>query len=151
MAIGSLIQAWRASRQYSVEALANKARILPETLDEIESDQVDPTVTTLESIAAALQIPPSWLFGDPRMLELLFDDPDEPAPADQVDPVTERILLASRTDRSLYAQLTALLQSGEPKLLRAADVSLRTLVKQSKQATVPWQSRPPGHFEPPSD
>ncbi|TLY16734.1 MAG: XRE family transcriptional regulator, partial [Nitrospirae bacterium] len=35
--------------------------------------------------------------------------------------------------------------------LRAAEVSLQSLVKQSKQTTVPWQTRPPGHFEPPAD
>ncbi|MFO0729744.1 MAG: hypothetical protein U0361_01885 [Nitrospiraceae bacterium] len=51
----------------------------------------------------------------------------------------------------MFVLVTALLQSGDPKLLRAAEVSLRSLVKQAKQATVPWQSRPPGHFEPPSD
>ena len=67
------------------------------------------------------------------------------------DPVLERILVAAGHDRSLYVLLTALMQSSDPKLLRAAEVSLRSLVKQSKQATVPWQSRPPGHFEPPSD
>lgn len=151
MAIGSLIQAWRTSRRYSVEALAVKARITPETLGDIESDQLDPTVTTLESLAAALEIPPAWLFGDPKSVDLLFEDPEDSPSADRVDPVTERILLASRMDRSLFVHLTALIQSGEPKLLRAAEVSLRSLAKQSKQATVPWQSRPPGHFEPPND
>jgi hypothetical protein len=30
-------------------------------------------------------------------------------------------------------------------------VNLRSLVKQAKQATIPWQNRPSGHFEPPSD
>jgi hypothetical protein len=54
-------------------------------------------------------------------------------------------------DRSLYVLLTALMQAGDPKLLRAAEVSLRSLVKQARQATVPWQQHPPGHFEPPSD
>ena len=54
-------------------------------------------------------------------------------------------------DRSLYVLLTALMQAGDPKLLRAAEMSLRSLVKQSRQATVPWQQRPSGHFEPPND
>ncbi|TKS60400.1 MAG: hypothetical protein EWM72_01438 [Nitrospira sp.] len=53
--------------------------------------------------------------------------------------------------RSLYVLLTALIQAGDPKLLRAAEVSLRSLVKQSRQAAAPWQQRPSGHFEPPSD
>ena len=96
-----------------------------------------------------------WLFILPSELELLCKDEDEvPAPLSTLtggDPVLERMLLAAGHDRTLYVLLTALLQSGDPKLLRAAEVSLRSLVKQSKQATVPWQSRPPGHFEPPSD
>jgi len=96
----------------------------------------------------------SWLYGDPKHLEWLINgDGDDPEPAlnDSLDPVLERILLAARHDRGLYALLTAVLQGGDPKLIRAAEVSLRSLAKQSKQATVPWQSRPPGHFEPPSD
>jgi len=68
-----------------------------------------------------------------------------------VDPVMERILLGAHQERELYVLLTVLLQSGEPKLVKAAEASLRSLVKQSRQASVPWQSRPPGHFEPPSD
>jgi hypothetical protein len=65
--------------------------------------------------------------------------------------VTDRILAGSRADRSLYVLLTTLMQAGDPKLLRAAEMSLRSLVKQARQATVPWQQRPSGHFEPPSD
>ncbi|WP_447969293.1 hypothetical protein [Nitrospira sp. M1] len=51
----------------------------------------------------------------------------------------------------MYSLLTALLQNGEPKLLRAAEVNLKSLLKQAKTATVPWQNRIPGHFETPSD
>lgn len=47
--------------------------------------------------------------------------------------------------------LTALLGGGDPKLLRAAELSQRSLVRQSKQATLPWQNRQPGYFDPPSD
>ena len=96
-----------------------------------------------------------WLFINPSELDLLCkEDDEEPLSISALtgaDPVLERILLAAGHDRTLYVLLTALLQSGDPKLLRAAEVSLGSLVKQSKQATVPWQSRPPGHFEPPSD
>jgi hypothetical protein len=85
----------------------------------------------------------------------LLIDPDEDGPgAGQVtsaDPVIERVLRAVHTDLEMYALLTAVLQSGDPKLMRAADASLRSLAKQAKQPTVPWQSRPPGHFEPPND
>ncbi|HNO35452.1 MAG TPA: XRE family transcriptional regulator, partial [Nitrospira sp.] len=99
-------------------------------------------------------IPLPWLFIHPTELDLLCKDDEEGASLSTLtgaDPVLERLLLAAGHDRTLYVLLTALIQSGEPKLLRAAEVSLRSLVKQSKQATVPWQSRPPGHFEPPSD
>lgn len=121
----------------------------------MESEQADPNASTLEALAGALKIPLPWLFIHPTDVDLLCkDDEDEPTPLTSLngaDPVLERILLAAGQDRSLYVLLTALLQSGEPKLLRAAEMSLRSLVKQAKQATVPWQSRPPGHFEPPSD
>jgi hypothetical protein len=109
----------------------------------------------LPALADALNIPLPWLFIHPTEFDLLCkDDDDEPAPLSTLtgaDPVLERLLLAAGHDRTLFVLLTALMQSGDPKLLRAAEVSLRSLVKQSKQATVPWQSRPPGHFEPPSD
>lgn len=155
MSIGPSIQAWRLARALSVEHLAGKCGMNPTALSAIEADELDPPASTLDSLAAALGIPPAWLFGDPKLLDLLFTTPDgddqETPPVDAVDPVLERILLAARQERSFYALLTALLQSGDPRLLRAADVSLRSLVKQSQQAAVPWQSRPPGHFEPPSD
>lgn len=154
MAIGTNIQAWRISRKTSVEALATTAGLSSLSLEAIESGDLDPSATTLESLASALGIPPSWLYGDPKHFNLLFMDGDEREDASHptgIDPVTERVLLASRHARDLYVLLTALLQSGDPKLIRAAEASLRSLVKQSKQATVPWQSRSPGHFEPPSD
>src|SRR5881628_3105305 len=155
MAIGAYVQAWRLARRHSVEALAAKAGVPATSLDAIESGEVDPTVSTLETLAAALEIPPAWLHSDPQHLDLLMSDPDreasEPLPTESVDPVTERVVLGTQQERGLYVLLTALLQSGNPKLLRAAEVSLQSLVKQSKQTTVPWQTRPPGHFEPPSD
>jgi transcriptional regulator with XRE-family HTH domain len=155
MAIGSHIQAWRLSRGHSIEAFAAKAGLPSKSLEAIESGDLDPSATILESLASALRVPPSWLYGDPKHFDLLFEDGDaeekvETLPAG-IDPITEHLLLASGHARDLYVLLTALLQSGDPKLIRAAEVSLRSLVKQSKQATVPWQSRPPGHFEPPSD
>ncbi|HJU06059.1 MAG TPA: helix-turn-helix domain-containing protein [Nitrospiraceae bacterium] len=153
MPIGSNISAWRVWRHRSTAALAAQANLPLESLEAIESGEVDPSAAVLEQVASALGVPPSWLFGDPKHLDLLLTDGDEeaaPLPS-TIDPVTEQVLLASRHARDLYVLLTVLIQSGEPKLLRAAEVSLRSLVKQSKQATVPWQSRPPGHFEPPAD
>ena len=153
MAIGLQIQAWRISQGHSVDDLAAKSGLLPNQLDEIEAEEVDPSTSILEALAAALKIPPAWLFSHPLSFRTLFDDPedvDNSIPAGP-DPVTERILAGSRMDRSLYVLLTAIMQSGEPKLLRAAEVNLRSLAKQAKQATVPWQNRPSGHFEPPND
>ncbi len=153
MAVGTLIQAWRLSRGRSVDDLASDAGMSASLLEGIESEEIDPSASTLERLAGALKIPVAWLFGHPKDFQHLFDESDggqDPVPASP-DPVTERILTGSSMDRSLYVLLTALLQSAEPKLLRAAEMSLRSLVKQSKQATVPWQNRPSGHFEPPSD
>jgi transcriptional regulator with XRE-family HTH domain len=153
MSIGLFIQGWRLSRNQSIESLSVAAGIPTTQLEQIEADQADPTTGTIEALASALHIPPSWLFDTPRSFECLFTDSaeDEQPDTSQIDPVTDRILAGSRTDRSLYVLLTTVLQSGDPKLLRAAEMSLRSLVKQSRQATVPWQQRPSGHFEPPSD
>jgi transcriptional regulator with XRE-family HTH domain len=151
MSIGAFIQAWRASKKRSLESLAEAAGITPQLLEQIETDQLDPSTCTVEALATALGVPPSWLFESPRSFDSLFTDTeDDPIPS-EMDPVTDRILAGSRMDRSLYVLLTALMQAGDPKLLRAAEVSLRSLVKQSRHATVPWQERPSGHFEPPSD
>jgi len=151
MAVGSQIQAWRDIKGHSVEELASKLKLSPEMLEAIEAGEKDPTASVLESVAEALKIPIAWLFTHPSAFKDLFEDLEEAAQATSPDPVTERILAGSRLDRSLYILLTALIQSAEPPLLRAAEVSLRSLVKQSKHATVPWQSRPSGHFEPPND
>jgi len=154
MALAQMIQAWRVSKGYSVEDLAAESHLQPHILEEIEAGEVDPSASLLEALAGALKIPPAWLFNHPTSFHILFDDPEDththsipPSP----DPIVERILTGSRMDRSLYILLTAIMQSGEPKLLRAAEVNLRSLVKQAKQATIPWQNRPSGHFEPPSD
>ncbi|HEY6084324.1 MAG TPA: XRE family transcriptional regulator, partial [Nitrospira sp.] len=130
-----------------------EANLSARFLEDIEADEIDPPASTLESLASALKVPVTWLFTHPTSFQHLFPEPEEDLPAGSPasDPVTERILTGSRMDRSLYVLLTALIQSAEPKLLRAAEMSLRSLVKQSKQASVPWQSRPSGHFEPPSD
>jgi len=153
MALGEQIQAWRISKGQTVDDLALEASVSPSLLEEIESGDVDPQASTLESLASALKIPVPWLFAHPTTFRHLFQEAEDEdtVPPKGLDPITERILSGSRMDRSLYVLLTALVQSAEPKLLRAAEVSLRSLVKQSKQASVPWLSRPSGHFEPPSD
>ena len=153
--VGTFIRAWRISQKCSEQALAERAGIAASVLEALESEQADPQASTLEALAGALKIPLPWLFIHPTDLDLLCkDDDEEPAPLSTLtgaDPVLERILVAAGHDRSLYVLLTALMQSGDPKLLRPVEVSLRSLVKQPKQATVPWQSRPPVHFEQPRD
>lgn len=155
MPIGSTIQAWRLSKRQSVSGLAEQSGVPAASLEAIENGELDPQASTLEALARALGIPVPWLYGDPKQLALLTTDPDGETvlvpSATSVDPVTERVLQGSRDERELYVLLTALLQGGEPKLVRAAEASLRSLVKQSRQASIPWQSRPSGHFEPPSD
>ena len=153
MSIGPFIQGWRLSRNQSIESLSDAAGIPATLLEQIEADQEDPTVGTIQALASALHIPPAWLFENPKSFKCLFTDSaeDEEPDTTQIDPITDRILAGSRSDRSLYVLLTTLMQAGDPKLLRAAEMSLRSLVKQSRQATVPWQQRPSGHFEPPSD
>lgn len=153
MSIGLFIRSWRLYKNRSIESLSDAAGIPTALLEQIEADQVDPTTGTVEALASALRMPPSWLFGEPRSFEHLFTDSSEAEEPDHslIDPVTDRILAGSHADRSLYVLLTTLIQAGDPKLLRAAEMSLRSLVKQSRQATVPWQQRPSGHFEPPSD
>jgi transcriptional regulator with XRE-family HTH domain len=140
MSIGHLIQAWRLSKNQSLESLSALTGL-------------STSAATLQTLATALGIPPGWLFDNPQLFRCLFgdgEDEDEPG-ATSPDPLTERIVAGSRMDRSLYVLLTTLVQAGDPKLLRAAEMSLRSLAKQSRQATVPWQQRPSGHFEPPSD
>jgi transcriptional regulator with XRE-family HTH domain len=153
MSIASNIQAWRLSKKQSVAAVAQRAGLAAESLEAIEAGDIDPSASALESLASALGIPAAWLYGDPEHLERLLDadEREESVQAGAVDPVTERVLLGSREEHELYVLLTAILMSGDPKLRLAVEASLRSLAKQAKQPTVPWQSRPPGHFEPPSD
>ena len=153
MSIASNIQAWRLSKRQPVTALAEKAGLPVESLEAIEAGELDPSASTLETLASAIGVPVAWLYGDPEHLERLLDADEraESVQAGRVDPVTERVLLGSREEHELYVLLTSILMSGEPKLRLAIEASLRSLAKQAKQPTVPWQSRPSGHFEPPSD
>ena len=138
MALGEHIQAWRISRGRSVDDLATELSLLPHVIEEMEAGETDLSLSRLEALATALKIPPAWLFSHPTSFRTLFDDPEEDTgsiPAGP-DPVTERILAGSQMNRSLYVLLTAIMQSGEPKLLRAAEVNLRSLVKQDRKSVV---------------
>ena len=155
MPIGSHIQAWRQLRKYSLANLAENANMEQEKLEAIENGEIDPSVSIVEALAEGLCLPSGWLHYEPSAIKLLLADPDDEnnewLDTDSPDPVMARLLSGTRYDRTLYVLLTSLLQHGEPKLLRAAEVNLRSLLKQAQRATVPWQSRTPGHFEPPSD
>lgn len=153
MSIASGIQAWRLSKRQSVRALAEKAGLTASSLEAIEAGELDPAASTVETLAAALGVPAPWLYGDPGQFDRVLDadEREESAQAGRVDPVTERVLSGSREEHELYVLLTSILMAGDPKLRLAVEASLRSLAKQAKQPTVPWQSRPPGHFEPPSD
>jgi transcriptional regulator with XRE-family HTH domain len=155
MPIGPQIQAWRCLRKYSLATLAEFGNMTEEELEAIENGNIDPSVSTLEALAQGLCIPASWLHYEPSAIKILLADPDDEnnewLETTSSDPVMAHILAGSRHDQTLYVLLTSLLQQGEPKLLRAAEVNLRSLLKQTQKATVPWQSRTPGHFEPPTD
>ena len=153
MSIASNIKAWRLSKRQPVTALAERAGLPVESLEAIEAGELDPSASMLETLASAIGVPVSWLYGNPEHLERLLDADEraESVQAGTVDPVTQRILLGSREEHELYVLLTSILLSGEPKLRLAVEASLRSLAKQARQPTVPWQSRPSGHFEPPSD
>jgi transcriptional regulator with XRE-family HTH domain len=149
MRFGERIASWRVARRVAPDELARRAGLDPARLDAIERGDEDPTASVLASLASGLGVPPGWLHDDPKRLLALVGDDDEGQAGP--DPVTERILAASQTERALFALVAQLVSSAEPRLVRAAEVSLLSLVKQIPRTTVPWESRPPGHFEPPSD
>jgi transcriptional regulator with XRE-family HTH domain len=129
--------------------VARRAAMTSTRLEAIERSDEEPSGSEIEALAAALGVPPGWLYDDPKRLLALVEADGEPCT--ESDPVTARMLAAAGTERALFTLLTQLVWSGEDRLVRAAEVSLRSLVKQIPRTTVPWESRPPGHFEPPSD
>jgi transcriptional regulator with XRE-family HTH domain len=151
------IRAWRLFRGLSLEELAAKSALSVSTVESMETGESTVVLSDMEAMAGGLGIPPAWLFIDPKELDLLFNDEDEhgellqSACRQQPDPIYAKILVNMRQNRQLYTLLTALLESGEAKLIRAAELSIKSLLKQSRQSALPWQSRVPGNFEPPSD
>jgi hypothetical protein len=124
-------------------------------LQDFQKGSWDPPLSVITSIAQSLNVPESWLYNDPRTLLRLWNDPDEDNPElpdiSSSAPLFQRIIQASREYQDVFVLLTSLLHHGDPKLIRAAQVSLQSLLKQARPTTVPWGSRPPGHFEPPND
>jgi transcriptional regulator with XRE-family HTH domain len=126
------IQAWRVSHGQSIDDLAGKTGIPASTLEAFEADDRGIPLSTMEAVAQGLGIPAAWLHTDPAEFELLFkneeeeiDSADQPGPW-HADPLFARIRQGSRDNRSLYVLLTALLETGDPKLIRAAEDSSQT-------------------------
>jgi transcriptional regulator with XRE-family HTH domain len=153
MSLGSHIQRWRIKRRLSMAEVEKGAKMAPGSLEILEAGETDPTASTLSAIADVLGIPVAWLYGDPHHLEILIQDESdaEAGRSHSVDPVTEHILRAKRQGRELFFLLSALIEHGDPRLLRAVETNLRSLVKETQRSPIPWANRQPGNFDPPSD
>lgn len=155
MSLGHHIAQWCQFLGIPLAELAEKSGVKITTLQSVQSGALDTSVSVFETIAGYLNIPTAWLHYDPQIIQRLWNDPDEDNPGlpdkSSSDPIFQRIIQSSREFEDIFVLLTTLLQHGDPKLIRAAQVSLQSLVKQARPTTIPWGSSPPGHFEPPSD
>jgi transcriptional regulator with XRE-family HTH domain len=155
MSLGHHIPQWCQFLGIPLAELAEKSGVKITTLQSVQSGALDTSVSVFETIAGHLNIPTAWLHYDPQIIQRLWNDPDEDNPGlpdkSSSDPIFQRIIQSSREFEDIFVLLTTLLQHGDPKLIRAAQVSLQSLVKQARPTTIPWGSSPPGHFEPPSD
>lgn len=146
------VRAWREHYGISLEDLAQKAGLAPERLQAIEHGECDCSLASLHRLSHALDIPVTWLLVPPTIVQYLQDhDRYREAAPPAGRPLAEYLARGIHEREDLFLLLTALVQHGDPKLLRAAEVNLRSLLKQARTATLPWQARPSGHFEPPSD
>ncbi len=75
--IGSRLRAIRDERGYSQRQLAQMSRISPNAISLIERDENSPSVATLQSLAAALNIKMSYFFDDAHALNVLFVKSDQ--------------------------------------------------------------------------
>ncbi len=116
---------------------------------------MDPPLSMLNRISEGLNIPIAWLHYAPQTILRLWNDHEEEDPTlpehTSTDPLFERIFQVSREHQEVLTLLTNLIHHGDSKLIRAAQVNLQSLFKQVRKTSLPWGSRPPGHFEPPSD
>lgn len=146
---------WCQFRGITLRQLAEKTGVQITTLQSIQDGTLEVSLSLFETIAEHLNIPTAWLHYDPRVIQRLWNDPDEENQElphlPSSDPLFQRIIQASREYQDIFVLLTNILHHGDPKLIRAAQVSLQSLLKQARPTIVPWGSRPPGHFEPPSD
>ena len=146
---------WCQYRQIPLTQLADQTKIEFKSLECIHNGSIDPPLSQIQKIAQQLSIPTSWLYHDPQVIEKLWNDADEDEPdlpePHNMDPLFERMIHVRHEHPELFVLLTNLVHHGDPKLIRAAHVNLQSLSKQIRATTLPWGSRPPGHFEPPSD
>ncbi len=149
------LQQWCQYRQLTFPQLSHQTNITLDSLESIHNGSMDPSLSLLDTIANQLAIPTSWLHNDPQVIQRLWNDADEDEPILpedlSIDPVFERMIQVRHDHPELFVLLTNLIHHGDPKLIRAAHVNLQSLSKQIRATTLPWGSRPPGHFEPPSD
>lgn len=155
MSIELYLQQWCQYRHLTLSQLSEKSGIEIETVQAILNGSIDPTLSLLDRISKPLHIPTSWLHHDPHVVQRVWNDADEEEPElpkdHSIDPIFERMVQVRREHPELFVLLTHLVHHGDPKLIRAAQVNLKSLSKQIRATTLPWGSRPPGHFEPPSD
>ncbi|MEE8126395.1 MAG: XRE family transcriptional regulator [Nitrospirales bacterium] len=146
---------WCQFRDLTLSQLAEKSGLQVEVLRSVQNGSLDPSLSLLDSIAAHLQIPTPWLHYDPLVIQRLWNAPEEEDPKlptyDIADPLFQQIIATARENQDLFLLLTSLVHHGDPKLIRAAQVNLQSLFKQARNVSIPWGSRPPGHFEPPND
>lgn len=149
------LQQWCQYRHLTLAQLSHQTDIELECLQSILNGSMDPSLSLLDTLATQLAIPTSWLHDDPQVIQRLWNDADEDKPVLpedlSIDPLFERMIRVRRNHPELFVLLTNLIHHGDPKLIRAAHVNLQSLSKQIRATTLPWGSRPPGHFEPPSD
>lgn len=155
MSIHQHLSTWCQHKGFSLADLSRKAGVDLASLQNFQKGEWDPPLSTMTILAQALDIPVSWLHSDPRTIQRLWNDPDDDNPtlpdSSLSDPVFQRMIEVSREYQDIFTLLTSILHHGDPKLIRAAQVNLQSLLKQARPTTLPWGSRPPGHFEPPSD
>ena len=149
------LQQWCQYRQLTLAQLSDQTGIELQSLESVQNGSMDPSLSILATIANQLHIPTSWLHHDPEVVQRIWNDADEEEPElpedHSIDPIFERMIQIRREHPELFVLLTNLVHHGDPKLIRAAQVNLQSLSKQIRATTLPWGSRPPGHFEPPSD
>ncbi|MDR4494588.1 MAG: helix-turn-helix domain-containing protein [Nitrospirales bacterium] len=155
MSIHLHLSAWCQHKGISLADLSRKTGVDLASLQNFQKGEWDPPLSTITTMAQELEVPISWLHSDPRTIQRLWNDPDDDNPElpdpSLSDPIFQRMIDISREYPDIFISLTSILHHGDPKLIRAAQINLQSLLKQARPTTLPWGSRPPGHFEPPSD